>query len=141
MATEKIGLFFTMFPISVSAPLRNVDSFALAHLIRRFPNLLLLRNCHWQSISTIPRSRFATSELPCSSLSHRLPATWVPEQLLFPPRRPFVYALSRRRSAFQNLAGNELLAPVYCCELNLAFHRVQGLLPSPPIFLRGHDGK
>jgi hypothetical protein len=30
-----------------------------AHLIRRFPNLLLLRSCLWQSISTFPRSRFA----------------------------------------------------------------------------------
>jgi hypothetical protein len=28
-------------------------------LIRRFPNLLLLRSCLWQSISTFPRSRFA----------------------------------------------------------------------------------
>jgi len=33
--------------------------FAPARLIRRFPNLLLLRSCLWQSISTFPRSRFA----------------------------------------------------------------------------------
>ena len=37
----------------------TVDSFAPARLIRRFPNLLLLRSCLWQSISTFPRSRFA----------------------------------------------------------------------------------
>ena len=37
----------------------TVDSFAPAQLIRRFPNLLLLRSCLWQSISTFPRSRFA----------------------------------------------------------------------------------
>jgi hypothetical protein len=32
---------------------------APARLIRRFPNLLLLWSCLWQSISTFPRSRFA----------------------------------------------------------------------------------
>ena len=35
------------------------DPLAPAHLIRRFPNLLLLRSCLWQSISTFPRSRFS----------------------------------------------------------------------------------
>jgi hypothetical protein len=50
-------------PTSASCSAREISlcvaSLAPARLIRRFPNLLLLRSCLWQSISTFPRSRFA----------------------------------------------------------------------------------
>ena len=59
-------------------------SLAPARLIRRFPNLLLLRSCLWQSISTFPRSRLPfgllrqpTAQPPCCLVPSQRPLACV----------------------------------------------------------------